>query len=257
MNRALAATDAPYALLLNPDARPAPDYVDRMLTRHAAEPALRVGAITGRLLRPDDNGRPPTLDACGMHLTLSWRHLDRGSDDIDRGQWEVAERVFGGTGAATLFVREALEDVAIDGEIFDPDFHSYREDAELCFRLQERGWEVLYEPAARAVHARGNLPSRRRRMPALVNYHSLKNRYLLRIHHQTPGNLLLTAVPTLARDLLALAYVLCFERSSLGAYSWLWHNRRRLLERRRRIQGRRTRKPREVDGWFLRASRPL
>ena len=150
------------------------------------------------------------------------------------------EQVFGATGAASLFRREALDDVAVDGEVFDPRFHSFREDAELCFRLRERGWEVLYEPAAVAEHRRFNLPERRSAMPAFVNFHSLKNRYLLRLYHQTGGNFVRTFFPTLVRDLAALGYVLLRERSSLAAYAWLWRHRRELLRRRRIIQGRRT-----------------
>jgi GT2 family glycosyltransferase len=179
MNAALERTRAPFMLSLNADARPEPAFVTRLLER-AAQPGMRVGAVAGRLVRPTGD-----LDACGMRLTRAWRHFDRGSGEPDRGQYGRPERVFGATGAASLFRREALDDVAIDGEVFDSRFHSFREDAELCFRLRERGWEVLYEPAAVAEHRRYNLPERRAAMPALVNYHSLKNRYLLRIYHQT------------------------------------------------------------------------
>jgi GT2 family glycosyltransferase len=241
MNAAFARTDAPFLLTLNADARPSPDYVTRLLARAEGAGAM-IGGTTGKLVRPD--GR---LDACGMRLTASWRHLDRGSGEPDRGQFSRPERVFGATGAASLFRREALDDAAVDGEIFDPRFHSFREDAELCFRLRERGWEVLYEPAAVCEHRRFNLPERRSAMPASVNCHSLKNRYLLRLYHQTGANLVGTLVPTLARDLGALAYVLLRERSSLAAYSWLWQNRADLLRRRRIIQGR---KKVNVDRWF-------
>ena len=147
--------------------------------------------------------------------------------------------------------------MAIEGEIFDPRFHSFREDAELCFRLRERGWEVLYEPAALCEHRRFNLPERRAAMPAHVNLHSLKNRYLLRIYHQTAGNLVRTFFPTLARDVAALGWVLLRERSSLAAYAWLWRNRRDLLRRRRRVQGRRTVPPRAIDRWFRVAGESL
>jgi GT2 family glycosyltransferase len=257
MNAAIAATRAPYVLTLNADARPAPDYLDRLLARIQAHPALRVGAVTGRLVRPAAAGEPRRLDACGMRLTTAWRHLDRGSGDPDRGQWALPERVFGATGAATLFRREALADAAIDCEVFDPRFHSFREDAELCFRLRERGWEVLYEPEAVAEHRRFNLPERRSDMPAGVNLHSLKNRYLLRIYHQTGRNLARTFLPTLGRDLGALAYVLLRERSSLGAYAWLLRHRAELFARRRVIQGRRTRPAAELDAWFGRQGVPL
>ena len=244
MNAALARTQAPFILTLNADARPAPDYVTRLLSR-----AEGAGAVTGKLVRPSGE-----LDACGMRLTSSWRHLDRGSGEADRGQFSTPERVFGATGAASLFRREALEDVGVEGEVFDPRFHSFREDAELCFRLRERGWEVIYEPAAVCEHRRFNLPERRSGMPAAVNCHSLKNRYLLRLYHQTPGNFVRTLVPTLARDLGALGYVLLRERSSLAAYSWLWRNRRDLLRRRRIIQGRKTV---EIDPWFRVQGMPL
>ncbi len=257
MNAAFASTRAPFVLTLNADARPGPDYVARLLERARAHPHLRVGAVTGRLVRPSVDRQPQLLDACGMRLTRTWRHLDRGSGEVDRGQWSAPERVFGATGAASLFRREALDDVAVGGEIFDSRFHSFREDAELCFRLRERGWEVLYEPAAVAEHRRLSLPERRSAMPAAVNRQSLKNRYLLRIYHQTAGNFFKTLLPALARDLGALGWVLLRERSSLGAYVWLWRHRAELLQRRRAIQGRRTVPAREIDRWFAVQGEPL
>ena len=259
MNAALARTRAPFVLTLNADARPSPGFVTRLLAR-AAHPGLRVGAVAGRLVRPAQTGKPQILDACGMRLTRAWRHFDRGSGEPDRGQYGRPEKVFGATGAASLFRRAALDDVAPNGiieEVFDPRFHSFREDAELCFRLRERGWEILYEPAAMAEHRRFNLPERRSAMPALVNYHSLKNRYLLRIYHQTAGNFFRTLLPTLIRDLGALGYVLLRERSSLAAYAWLWRHRRELRARRRTIQARRTVPAREIDRWFTIEGMPL
>jgi hypothetical protein len=147
--------------------------------------------------------------------------------------------------------------VALDGHIFDPLFHSFREDAELAFRLRERRWEVLYEPAAVASHRRFNLPERRVAMPPEVNLHSLKNRYLLRAYHQTWRNAALTLFPTLARDAAALGYVLLRERSSLAAYAWLWRNRRTIAARRRAIAARRTAPAAAIDRWFFRNGEPL
>jgi GT2 family glycosyltransferase len=254
MNAALARTRAPWVLSLNADARPGPDYLTRLLDCVRDRPDVRIGAVTGRLIRPSE---PRRLDACGMLLTRNWRHLDRGSGEVDRGQWSVPERVFGATGAASLFRRAALDDVAVEGEVFDSRFHSFREDAELCFRLRERGWEVAYEPAAVCEHRRFNLPERRSTMPAAVNLHSLKNRYLLRIYHQTGGNFLRTFFPTLIRDVAALGWVLLRERSSLGAYGWLWRNRKEIFRRRRIIRGRRTVPPGAIDRWFSVQGEPL
>jgi GT2 family glycosyltransferase len=258
MNAAIAACKAPWVLALNPDARPQPDFLSALLARAATPAGQKAGSLTGRLLRPPAGNEPDRgwrLDACGMMLRRSWRHLDRGSDQPDHGQYPDAELVFGGTGAATLYRRAALLDVAFaGGEIFDPLFHSYREDAELAFRLQERGWTCIYEPAARAEHRRSVVPAGRARVSPFINYHSLKNRYLLRAYHQSAGNFLRTLVPTLLRDLGALGWVLLRERSSLPAYGWLWRQRREILARRRYLFARRKA---GAEIFFARESLPL
>jgi hypothetical protein len=94
-------------------------------------------------------------------------------------------------------------------------------------------------------------------MPPVVNYHSLKNRYLLRLYHQTAGNLLRTLVPALLRDAAALGYVVLRERSSLAAYAWLWRHRAEILRRRRIIQGRRTEPAASLDRWFSSPGEPI
>ena len=257
MNRAIQESSAPYILSLNPDAQPGREYIAKLLDRADCHTEYRVGAVTGRLLRSGSSGGESLLDACGMRLTLTWRHLDRGSGRPDRGQWSAPERVFGATGAATLFRREALDDVAVSSEVFAAEFHSYREDAELCFRLRERRWEVLYEPTAECRHRRHSVPARRRALPATINYHSLKNRYLLRAYHQDTANLLLTLIPTAFRDLMALGYVLTVERSSLAAYRWLWEHRRQILDRRALLRRQRTCSSWELNRWFLRRRESL
>lgn len=252
MNAALALAAGEWVLTLNPDALPVPDFVSRLLYAVAALPARRFGVLTGRLVRPACDGEPRRLDACGMRLLPTWRHLDRGSGEVDAGQFAARELVFGATGAASLWRRAALDDVALAGEVFDERFHSYREDAELCFRLRERGWEVLYVPDAVAEHRRHNLPERRARMAPEINRHSLKNRYLLRLFHQGGLNFALTLLPALWRDALALVYVLLRERGSLSAYTWLWRHRRELWQRRRQIRARRTVPSAAIERWFVR-----
>jgi len=262
MNLGLRHTDAPYVLTLNADVRLERHYIARLL-EHLRDPARRIAAATGRLLRFAEPGAGDRIDACGMRLTRSWRHLDRGADDQDHGQYARSERVFGATGAAALFARAALDDVRFppqlapgypEGAVFDPDFFAFREDAELCFRLQSRGWHVIYEPSAHARHRRLNLPKRRRAMPARINLHGVKNRFLLRAYHQTLANALRHALPTLTRDLLVLGYVLIRERSSLDAFAWLWCHRRTILARRRHIRRRRTT---GVEVWFRTQALPL
>jgi len=116
---------------------------------------------------------------------------------------------------------------------------------------------VLYEPGAVAEHRRTVVPRRRRHLPAAYNCHSLKNRYLLRAYHQTARNFWRTLAPALARDLLALVYVVARERTSLAAYGWLWRHRHEIRARRRLIQARRTAPAAALERWFGERALPL
>ena len=261
MNAAFKLTSAPYLLTLNADVHLEPDYVSRLLKHMDLN--NRLGAVTGRLRRPPDADGTVRLDACGMHWTRQWRHLDRGSGEVDRGQYGTPEAVAGGTGAATLLVRRALDDAAIRGhggdhvsEHFAESFHSYREDAELGLRLAGRGWRTVYEPTAVATHRRTVGSGQRRGVAPAINRSSLKNRYLLRLFHQRRGNFWRTLPWTLSRDVLALGWVLLAEQSSLGAYGWLLRHWRRCWRTRRCIQ-RRVTHPEAVERWFRQPSTPL
>lgn len=256
-NRAIKLCKASHIVLLNPDATPDPDFLRTLMDRADVSSELRVGSVTGRLVRKSESEPPNRLDACGMFLVPTWRHLDRGSGQQDQGQFMTPERVFGATGAASLYLREALEDVALGEDVFAPEFHSFREDAELCFRLQERNWIVIYEPTAKCMHRRNVTPERRRQIAPDINYHSLKNRYLLRAYHQDLPNFIITLIPTLFRDLLAFLWVISMERTSLRAYRWLWTRRAVIWDRRRQIQNRRISGSWPISRWFFRRSLPL
>lgn len=275
---ALAANDR-WLLSLNPDARPEPESLQHMLAAFTQvrpstvqdDPHWKVGAVTGRLVRPAETAQSGpgtrTLDACGMAWTRSWRHLDRGSNQPDDGRFGTSEEVFAGTGACTLYLKDALNDVALpphltatpntdQPQVFHQDFHSFREDAELGLRLQRRGWSCVYAADAVVEHQRFNLPERRSEMGAFINYHSLKNRYLLRLLHQSGSNILGT-VPAILRDGFIFGYVLLRERSSLAAYSWLWKHRRRLRQQRRWLRSRQSVSDHRINRWFQHAAFPI
>ena len=237
MNAGIEATTARYILALNPDCRLELDFAATLAARLDACPDA--GSASGRLLRTEGPDLSPSaiLDSAGIVFTRSGRHFDRGAGLLAAGRFEREEEVAGASGAAGFYRRSALEHAKISTGYFDADFFLYREDADLAWRLSNLGWKCLYVPAAVAAHRRRNLPERRRSMSALVNRHSVKNRFLLRINNQTAGQFLATCVPTIARDLVVLGACLTVERSSLPAFSWLWQNRRRLWSKRHEIQG--------------------
>ncbi|MDG2303596.1 MAG: glycosyltransferase family 2 protein [Candidatus Binatia bacterium] len=250
-NQALGHAGGDWVLVLNPDVTLGPGFLEALGEHFEAPPAL--GTLCGKLLRAEPDGSPrtpPTLDSAGVVFERSFRHLDRGSEARDDGQFDRLEPVFGATGAAACYRRDMIEDVSIEGEFFDEAFFAYREDADLAWRAQLLGWDCLYVPKAVGYHVRRVLPANRRGVAAVLNRHSVKNRFLMRIKNADSAVILRCGARGVARDLLVLGGCLTTEWSSLPAFmdvARLWPRARR---QRKVIQARRRRDPSVVAGWF-------
>lgn len=257
-NRAIEASPADLHVVLNPDCRVAPTFLAR------AEAALirmpRVGSLTGRLLRfrsdspgheqpsielPDD-----VLDSTGMVALRNRRVLDRGTNVSARGRYVDTELVFGASGAAAVYRRSMLEDVAVEGEMFDEAFHAYREDVDLAWRAQLRGWACLYEPTAVARHRRRVAPGRRRALPASINRRSIANRWRMIAKNETREGWRRDWYAIGVRDVATVGYCVLGEQSSLAAIADVIRDRGRLRRWRRQIQSRRLADAADVTDWF-------
>ena len=128
-NDLIKSFPAEFALVLNPDAILNPDFLEKIVG--AIEQRADAASASGKLLRFD--GR--TIDSTGIVWTRNQRHLDRGADEPDLGQYDAPQDIFGLSGAAALYRVRALHETSIDGQIFDEDFFAYREDADLAWRL--------------------------------------------------------------------------------------------------------------------------
>lgn len=258
-NRGISITSEPWVLLLNPDCAPRQDFVQRLLDAVESCPeADRIGAVSPKLIRAEGPNIEPrsVIDAAGMVVTCSGRHFDRGAGTDDDGSYDRTAWVFGGTGAAILLRREALNDVAYPGEEFLAEsFFAYREDAELAWRLQLRSWRCLYVPSAVAAHRRGFRPEAGRRGHVAINRYSVRNRFLLR-RHCADFRWHLGCFPWwLLRDLLVVAACLTVERASLAALGDVRRLRSDSSRRRTWVLGRRTAPPRQIARWFRRRGR--
>ena len=251
-NQAIAATQSAWVLTLNPDTQLERGFLSELLA--AGEADDRVGTVCGKLRSLHaDLTRPfePVLDSTGIFFTNELRHFDRGWGERDLGQFDRAEYVFGSTGAAALYRRRMIDEISTRAGFFDPDFFAYREDADVAWRAQLQGWRCLYTPAAVGYHVRRVRPGRRGSVPAPINMHSVKNRFLMRIKNLTGSVWRQCAWPALRRDLMVLGGCLLTEPSSLPAF---WHLMLALpgaLRQRREIMERATADGRlEIARWF-------
>jgi GT2 family glycosyltransferase len=250
-NQAIAHSQAEWILTLNPDVRLSPNFLSALIA--AGESDKSVGSICGKLLAMNSDFEPPVgpvFDSTGIYMTPNLRHLDRGSRVPDEGQYDRCEYVFGGTGAACLYRRAMIDDISIDGEFFDADFFAYREDADVAWRAQLLGWKCLYNPLAVAWHVRSVLPSNRKSLPSIVNMHSVKNRWLLRIKNTTPRLYRRHWLAITARDVIVIGGCLLYEWSSLRAFRLVLRYWRTAFAKRSAIMRRKRTTEEYMAGWF-------
>jgi GT2 family glycosyltransferase len=250
-NQAISLAHGDWLLSLNPDVVLSKDFVSKLVAGGEAEP--NIGTVCGKLLRwlpQQAEGRTQIIDSTGIHFLRNLRHLDRGSDEPDLGQYEQSEYVVGATGAAALYRRAMVEDVSMNGEFFDEDFFVYREDADVAWRAQLMGWKCLYTPAAVAWHVRRVTPERFKDLPDLINRHSIKNRFLMRAKNLSLPAYLNLIGPITLRDALIFGYCLLFRPRLLTGLKLLWTRRKSIREKRAWIQARRRISDAKMMEWF-------
>lgn len=250
-NQAIRSSRAEWVLTLNPDVLLLPDFIRMLVDAGKSDPGA--GAVCGKLLSIGSGFRmlPETrIDSTGIFFTPAMRHFDRGWHQTDIQCFENMEYVFGASAAAALFRRRMINDIAVEGSFFDPDFFAYREDADVAWRAQLMGWRCIYTPSAVAYHVRAVTPGNRRSVPASINMHSVKNRFLMRIKNTTPGLYRRYWLSMTARDLLVLGGALFWEPSSLPAFWRLAGCLRRAWRQRRLIMSRRKVSDDAMASWF-------
>jgi GT2 family glycosyltransferase len=243
---ALARANGSAALLVcNPDVILTPNYVERA-TKALGDDERRA-SVQGRLWR---TGREDVrvFDTTGHLAFVTRLFRNRGEGMVDVGQFNEPGPVFGVCGCAALYRLDALEDVALHGEVFDEDLFAFWEDVDLDWRLALRGFHAWYTPDACGWHERGGAGPRR---TAVVERLNFTNRFLVMLKNDDVPALLralpgVTLTSTLKAGELALTVPSAFVRS-MGAARLV----SRMLAKRRLIHARATVDPADVvNRWF-------
>lgn len=160
-NRAAEPIDAPFLVLLNPDAFPEPDWLARLIAAADAHP--EAGAIGSLQLMTENDSRYDGVGDCLHACGASWR----GGHGAQRQPMKPAY-AFSACAAAALYRTACWR--AAGG--FDERFFCYNEDIDLGFRLRLAGWETLQAPDAVVRHIGGGGARATR---AFVAYHTTRN----------------------------------------------------------------------------------
>jgi GT2 family glycosyltransferase len=201
-----------FVLLLNADVRLEPEFADSVLAEMSRRPD--VALASGKLLRPDG----VTVDSAGIVRRRSRRFHDRGSESRDRGQFEEVEEVFAVSGAALMLRMGSLNDLEVEGEVFDPDLFLYHEETDLAWRARRLGWKSLYVPRGRAIHRRGWRSRQRFTVPPEIRRSTFRNRYVEMLKNDVAGDVLRDLPFLIAWEAARLGFALLRDPALLGGY---------------------------------------
>jgi GT2 family glycosyltransferase len=238
MNLGLRRVSADAVALLQADTFVAPGY------REACLQALEdpgVGSVAPKLLRttgPAVEDRLAIIDAAGMSVDRRRKNSLVGHGRPS-GSYSQPSEAFGADGAAAFYRRRALEDCAIDDQIFDENMPGWGCDADLAWRARLLGWRTRYEPRAVAHHIRSYSPTTRAHTSAVDRRTQFRNRYLMIAKNDSLADLARDALPLLSYELMALGYAVLREPELLVGYLEAARRLPAALRRRRAIQTRR------------------
>lgn len=181
INQALTHCRSKYLILLNPDSLVAKGFFENCF--QFMEQNNEVGMMGPMIANEDGSIQgsarafPTPLTALFGRNTLLTKlfpnnsiskanilNLNRSSNAPMEVDWV--------SGAGMVLRREVM--LAVGG--FDERFFLYWEDADLCHRIRNAGWRVIYNPAARMIHFVGKSSNTR---PIFANYQFHKNSYRL------------------------------------------------------------------------------
>jgi len=152
-NRGIAASSGEIVVLLNNDAVPDPEWLWELVG--ALERNPWAGMAASRIMLYD---RPDTFHSTGDYYGRDGVPNSRGVWELDNGQYDREEEVFGVCAAAAAIRRTVLADLAGSGgttptgRVFDPQLWMYMEDVDLNLRARLRGHRTVYVPTAKVLH---------------------------------------------------------------------------------------------------------
>lgn len=152
-NRALAAVDNEYVVLLNNDAVPLEGWDIELL--EYMEHHRGVGACQPKILSYTEHGYFDYAGAAGGYLDRYGYPYCRGrifgTCEADGGQYDDNVEVHWASGAALMVRRKAYMECGG----LDPSFFAHMEEIDLCWRMRLEGWSIAAVGSAAVLHMGG------------------------------------------------------------------------------------------------------
>jgi GT2 family glycosyltransferase len=152
-NRVLKQVTADYYVLLNSDVCVPSNWISPVIS--LMEINATIAAAQPKIKWFDDQTRFEYAGAAGGFLDKFGFPFCRGRifdvNEVDAGQYDDATEIFWASGAALFVKRKCWEEVGG----LDPDLFAHMEEIDVCWRLKNLGYKIIYCPDAEVYHVGG------------------------------------------------------------------------------------------------------
>ncbi len=158
-----------YVLFLNNDTRVTKTFLTELVI--VLDSDEQIAGVQSKILLLD---KPDTHDSVGAFLTPTGFLYHYGFGKKDKAKYNKQIDLYTAKGACMMFKKSVLDMVAVDDNIFDPDYFAYFEESDMCHRVWIAGYKIVYAYKSVIYHKMGATSSSMN--SAFVQYHSFKNR---------------------------------------------------------------------------------
>ena len=167
-NRALQQVDADYYCLLNSDVKVTSDWTKRPL--ELLKQNSEIAACQPKLLSFCEQDKFEYAGAAGGYIDSLGYPFCAGrifeQIEKDKGQYETEREIFWASGAA-LFIKADLYH-KFGG--LDERFFAHMEEIDLCWRLKNAGYKVVYTPQSKVYHLGGGTLNKTSARKTFLNF---------------------------------------------------------------------------------------
>jgi len=185
-NEALKQIEADYFVLLNSDVEVEPGWIEPVIALMQSD--NKIAAAQPKLKAYNHKSFFEYAGAAGGFMDKYGYPFCRGrifdSLEEDKGQYNEISEVFWASGAAFFVKRSAW----LETGGLDPDFFAHMEEIDLCWRLKNLGYKVMYCPDSTVYHVGGGTLQAENPYKTYLNFRNnlamlLKN---LPVHKRVP-----------------------------------------------------------------------
>ena len=145
--------DSDYFILLNSDVEVQPDWIQPVI--ELMETDFDIAAAQPKILSFKEQDKFEYAGAAGGFLDVFGYPFCRGrifdTVEFDHGQYNDVREIFWASGAALFVKRDKW--IEIGG--LDEDFFAHMEEIDLCWRLKNKGYKIMYCPDSIVYHLGG------------------------------------------------------------------------------------------------------